>query len=175
MKHFPYVHQNTETRNSTALPMADALNLLVFASMALTPLSSAAASQPDPVKAAIAQRSRVFESCFARADAECLVDNYFVADGFKPSASPPGGYPPIVGRSELISMYRSLFKQVAAIRLETIAISSSGDLAHELGRAHLSLRGGGQAIGRYTVLWRKTPLGWRAQLDFIATDGWKDQ
>jgi len=123
-------------------------------------------------EAAIAARSRDFEKHFATRDAQRLVAAYFVEDSERPAASPPGGIRPVEGRAALASMFEAQFAAIRAIRLETVRVEADGELAVELGRAHLTLASGENVRGRYTVLWRKTRGDWRAQLDFFAQDGW---
>jgi ketosteroid isomerase-like protein len=125
------------------------------------------------VKQAIAERSRIFESDFAAGDAVALVEHYFVSDSDAPVASPPGGQPLVKGRAALINMFEAQVRELKSIRLETVDISASASLAYELGRAHLQLRSGQEAKGRYVVLWCKTSAGWRAKTDFFA-EGWQD-
>ena len=119
----------------------------------------------------IAALDRRFEEQFAAGDARALVDNYFVTDDLKPTASGPG-QPPVRGRTALAAMYQEQMKVFSSVRLETIDVETSDSLAHVIGRAHLGFRSGEKAIGRYTVLFRKTAAGWRAQVDFFAADGW---
>lgn len=130
-------------------------------------------SARSAILAAIEKRSRTFERHFAAADARQLVEDYFVADDLKPLASPPGGTPPVVGRAALSAMFSAQFEGVRAIRLEALHVEAATTQAFELGRAHLALRAGGEATGRYTVLWVNTSDGWRAKIDFFATDGWQ--
>lgn len=131
-------------------------------------------SPDDEVRRALDARNREFEARFAAHDAQGLVAAYFVGDPEQPMASPPGGVPPVRGRTALAAMFQDQFAAVRSIRLESLHVQIGGDVAFELGRAHLELSGGGNALGRYTVLWRKSDDGWRAKIDFFATDGWSD-
>ena len=126
------------------------------------------------VKRSIAERSRFFEARFAASDAVGLVEGYFVPDAANPMASPPGGQQPVKGRAALIDMFAAQLRDASAIRLETLHVDAGGDIAFELGRAHLTLRGGQAVKGRYTVLWKRRDGEWRAHIDFFAADGWLD-
>src|SRR5262245_25160616 len=88
-------------------------------------LIQGSAGAPD-ANDAIDQKSREFEVCFAKRDAACIVDRYFVPDSLGPTASPPGGSQPVVGRTALINMYEHLFKDVSSIQLETVSVDTSG-------------------------------------------------
>ena len=124
------------------------------------------------VRRAIEQRSRVFEQCYAKHDAACLINGYYVPDAEAPVVSPPGGQPPVRGSAGITAMFEKEFAGVQAIRLETIDVIAEGRMAYEIGRAHLTLRSGESAVARYAVLWVKGADGWRAKVDFIAADGW---
>lgn len=122
---------------------------------------------------AIAERSRHFEAAYAAADADALVDGYFVSDADNPAAYPPGSAP-VMGRAALKGMFAGMFAGAPAIRLELVDLVANGAIAMEIGRARLTTGDGGEAIGRYTVCWINTPEGWRAKADFFAEDGWPD-
>jgi ketosteroid isomerase-like protein len=128
----------------------------------------------DAVKLAIAARSRDFESRFGAGDAAGLVEGYFVPDVANPMASPPGGQRPLKGRAALVDLFTAQLRDASAIRLETEHLDATGDMAFELGRAHLTLRTGQEVKGRYTVLWKRWDGEWRAVIDFFAADGWQD-
>jgi ketosteroid isomerase-like protein len=126
------------------------------------------------VRRAIEARSRDFEKHYAAADAAALVQNYFVPDAMGPMACPPGGHAPVRGRGALTQMFGGMFAGMPKIRLEPIEVLASGELAYELGRAHLRSAAGDAVMGRYTVAWQKCADGWRARVDFFAADGWSD-
>ena len=129
---------------------------------------------PPALLAAIAARSRAFEAAYAAGDAAALVEHYFVHDDLQPMASPPGGQPPVRGRAALVAMFQGLIEAAPTIRLQAEAVHGDAQLAFELGRAWLGRADGGQALGRYTVCWRRVGPDWRAQVDFFAEDGWAD-
>lgn len=132
-------------------------------------------ADPDPdLLAAIAARSRAFEAAYAAGDAAALVEHYFVPDELQPMACPPGGQPPVRGRAALVAMFHALIAAAPTIRLQAEAVHGDAGLAFELGRARLGRAGGGEALGRYTVCWRRVGAEWRAQVDFFAEDGWPD-
>jgi len=130
------------------------------------------AKVPDDVRDRIDRQNRLFEVNFAAHNAQALVNGYFTADSEQPTASPPGGAPLVKGRAALIEMFTGQFTAMRSIRLETVRLEASGDLAYELGRAHLTLATGDAVMGRYTALWRQIGSEWRVSVDFFAADGW---
>ena len=128
---------------------------------------------PIEARRQIDLHNREFEAHFAAQDAEALVVGYFLPDADGPMASPPGSQPLVKGRTALVSLFRAQFAAVRSIRLETVCLETSGSLAFELGKAHLSLASGDPATGRYTVLWKEANGEWRAKIDFFAEDGWE--
>lgn len=131
-----------------------------------------AAQVPADVVQAIAAHSRAFEARFAAKDAAGLVEGYYVPDVLDPAASAPGGQKPVTGKRALTAMFEAQIRDFTAIRLQTVRIEASGDMAFEMGRAHLTTHQGQNAVGRYCVLWRHVAGEWRAQIDFFAADGW---
>jgi len=123
---------------------------------------------------AVAARSAQFERNFAAGDIERLVDDYFVPDELGPMLAPPGGNPPITGRSALKQQFAFLRGLYTAIAIETLELEVGADLASQIGRVRLTTVDGGIEVGRYTVLWRLCDDGWRAKLDFFAADAWPD-
>lgn len=121
---------------------------------------------------AIAAKSREFETHYNAGDAAALVDAYFVAEGDDPYASPPGGQPPVRGREALKGMFAAMIPDTPKIRLETLDVVAAGDLAYELGLAHLTLGDGAEVKGRYTACWIQRDGEWRVKIDFFAADGW---
>lgn len=130
-------------------------------------------STGSDARAAIAERSRMFEDAYRAGDAARLVTSYFVGEADQPTAFPPGSAP-IRGRDGLIAMFSGMIAGVPNIRLETLDVVASDTVAHEVGRAHLTTTEGASNTGRYTVCWINTADGWRAKYDFFAEDGWTD-
>lgn len=126
------------------------------------------------IKESIVRMSRVFEENYNAGNAQGLVDAYFASDDFAPYASPPGGNPPVRGRSALVELYASMMPDIPRIELETTDVVIDGALAYEVGRSHLTLADGQSGKGRYAICWLRTPDGWRAKIDFFAADGWVD-
>jgi hypothetical protein len=124
------------------------------------------------VESAIDQRERALEACFAKHDAACLVNGFYVSDAQQPVASPPGGQPPVRGRAGLIKMFEGAMRDAQAVRLEHVQIIVEGKMASELGLSYVTLKSGKTVTGRFSVLWIHEPDGWRAKLDFFADDGW---
>lgn len=129
-----------------------------------------AIAHAQDVREAIAQQSRAFEQCYVEKDAKCLVEAYYVRDDQHPVVFPPGGGSPVRGRAALEAYFEKEFEGVDRIRLETVDVFVEGDTAQETGRAHLALRTGDNAVGRYVVLWVRGDDGWRVKLDLVASD-----
>src|SRR4029453_7671692 len=94
--------------------------VLVAAAMTMAfGATSAAEDAPSrEARRAIEARSRTFEQCYAKHDAVCVVDGYYVSDDQAPVMSPPGGQAPIRGRAALIENFTKEFAGVQTIRLE---------------------------------------------------------
>lgn len=152
------------------LPMAAFCLLCLFQ----TTQRSLARPSAGDVERAIDARERAFEACFAKRDAACIVNGFYVSDANMPIASPSGGHPPVRGRAALIKMFEQSFHDVRSIRLERLQVIRSCDLADELGRSHVTLQSGQTVTGRFSVLWLHERDGWRVKLDFFADDGWSD-
>lgn len=125
------------------------------------------------VAAAIAERNRTFERNFAARDTAKMIDDYFVPDELGPIASGPG-VPPARGRAAIIADFKRVEEGAPTIRIETIDVTATRDMASEIGRVYLTGSDQVGRVGRYTVLWLRTEKGWRAKMDFFSPDAWQD-
>lgn len=125
------------------------------------------------VVAAIAERNRQFEQNFAARETGKLIDDYFVPDRLKPVGMGPGKAP-VRGKKEILADFLRVGEGPRSMKIRTIEVTVSRDMASEIGRVFLTGPDGTERIGRYTVLWLKTTQGWRAKMDFFASDAWSD-
>ena len=87
-------------------------------------------------------------------------------------AMPPGG-PTARGRQAIQQFWQSVRDSgVEAISTEPLEVEVAGELAYEIGRGVLTVRGGaGQGGGtsevvvRYVVIWRRQADGWQIAID----------
>lgn len=84
------------------------------------------------------------------------------------------GRPPARGKKEILADFLRVGEGPRSMKIRTIEVTVSRDMACEIGRVFLSGPDGAERIGRFTVLWLKTTQGWRAKMAFFASDGWKD-
>lgn len=127
----------------------------------------------DEVVAAIDARNRLFERNILGRDPAQLVDDYFVPDEWAPMVLGPGR-PPVRGRAAILEDFSRMGAGLASIRIESIEVQVSQDMASEIGRVYLTDLEGATRAGRYTVLWLKTERGWLAKMDFFSPDAWSD-
>ena len=125
------------------------------------------------VVAAIAERNQQFERNFAARETEKLIDDYFVPDNLSPIGMGPGKAP-ARGKKEILADFLRVGQGPRSIKIRTIEVTVSRNMASEIGRVFLTGPDGAERIGRYTVLWLNTTQGWRAKLDFFASDAWAE-
>lgn len=117
------------------------------------------------VRAAIRERSDVFENHFARGDAAALVRDYYVE---QPIMSAPDAEL-LHGRESITALFSGVMQGFVACKLEQIDVKLGGDLAYEVSRATLTPRETGADVKcRYMIAWRHTSVGWRVETDFFA-------
>jgi uncharacterized protein (TIGR02246 family) len=113
----------------------------------------------------IAAANRMLEDAAATGDLTKLA-NLYTRDAV---VMPPDG-PFVKGRDNIKAMWGNVAQQLGlkALKLETIDLQIVGDVAHELGEAHLSL-GSGNAVAKYVVVWKKEDGQWRLHWDIWNT------
>lgn len=130
-------------------------------------LAGTPAAQPEDVAAAIRAASDRFEADFVAGDPEVLVANYYVEN---PRVVVPDS-PMCEGRAAAVAVFKGLMEGFSACTLRQVSVShGGGDIAFELGESLVHPKAAGEAptAVRYTILWRRTPQGWRADTDFFA-------
>jgi uncharacterized protein (TIGR02246 family) len=116
-------------------------------------------------RAEIAAVDRMFEDAARKGDLERLASLYTPdAIAFPPDA------PMVKGRDSIKQMWGSIAQQLALkdVKLETLELEESGDMACEVGRAILTLGAAGMpstATVKFVVVWKKTDGQWRLHRD----------
>ncbi|MFC4314235.1 YybH family protein [Steroidobacter flavus] len=121
---------------------------------------------PDDVRQAIRVRSDLFEKHFAASNAAALVADYYVAE---PMMSAPDSSL-LRGRAAIAALFTEVMKGFVRCRLVQVEVRAGGDLAYEVSRALLEPREPGvePTECRYMIAWRRTPDGWRVEMDFFS-------
>ncbi|HEY8121302.1 MAG TPA: DUF4440 domain-containing protein [Myxococcota bacterium] len=142
---------------------------VVFAALASLALALAcaepkpAAPSADDVRAAIETQNRSFGETVRARDA-AAIGALYAEDG---AALPPGGAV-VSGRAALAQFWGGVLESgIASVVLTTEeVVYAGGDTASEVGSAVLSAADGSVADeGKYIVLWKQTPEGWRMYRD----------
>jgi ketosteroid isomerase-like protein len=88
----------------------------------------------------------------------------------------PPGAPAVTGRAAIIEFWRGTIQtlNVQSLRLHTVSLDVLGDdRAQEVGRAELTVEGGGAAAPialKYVVLWKREDGSWRLDVDIWNAD-----
>jgi ketosteroid isomerase-like protein len=108
-----------------------------------------------------------FADAFARRDVAALGQLY-AADA---EALPPGSGP-VAGRIAIQDMWKGLMSlPVGRIQLTTIEVDGNGETAWEAGRYVLiGSNGGTMDEGKYIVLWKREPDGWKLYRDMWSSN-----
>jgi uncharacterized protein (TIGR02246 family) len=121
------------------------------------------AEDKSAARAAIDATNRRFEAAFnaddpARAAREVYTENASIL---------PPDLPMVQGRENIEQFWVAAKAQLGAthVALSTLALEVHGDVAHEIGRATLTLTGGQQASAKYCVFWRSSAGEWRWHAD----------
>ena len=126
-------------------------------------------SGAETARQEIEQLSRQFGEILTRGDLAALAAHY-TEDG---KVLPPGG-PTAQGRPAIQQFWQGVRDSgIEAAELQTLEVGSSGDMAYEIGRATLTVRGDGgtsRVVVRYVVVWRRQDDGWK-----MAVDTWNSE
>jgi len=108
-----------------------------------------------------------FADAFARRDVAALGQLY-AADA---EALPPGSGP-VLGRIAIQDMWKGLMSlPVGRMQLTTIEVDGNGETAWEAGRYVLiGSNGGTMDEGKYIVLWKHEPDGWKLYRDMWSSN-----
>jgi len=116
----------------------------------------AGAARADAVRDAIEAGNRAFVAAFLRGDAKAVSllyseDARVIAPG-APAAS---------GRAAIAAFWqKTIDSGVKDVRLETLEVESSGDLASETGEVALVAKDGSPSRARYVVVWKRVGGRW---------------
>jgi hemoglobin len=129
-------------------------------------LAAAAAAQSKQVEAAIRANAAEFEKAVAAKDIDKIAA-FYAEDAVFQSHNQPA----VTGAPAIRAMFQGMLSAgVGDLKLEVLAVESSGNLAYERGRYSFNSPGG-KDEGKYLVVWRKEKKGgWKIAVDTIATD-----
>jgi uncharacterized protein (TIGR02246 family) len=115
----------------------------------------------------IAAVNRQFEEAARKGDLDRLASLY-TPDAM---AMPPDG-PLVKGRDAIKQMWGSLAQSMGLkdVRLDTLDLELAGDTGCEVGEATIT-HGGGTAVVKFVVVWKKTDGQWRLHRDIWNAKG----
>jgi uncharacterized protein (TIGR02246 family) len=115
----------------------------------------------------IAAVNRQFEEAARKGDLDRLASLY-TPDAM---AMPPDG-PLVKGRDAIKQMWGSLAQSIGLkdVRLDTLDLELVGDTGCEVGEATIT-HGGGTAVVKFVVVWKKTDGQWRLHRDIWNAKG----
>ncbi len=120
----------------------------------------------DDVKKEIMKANAGFRELVKKADAAGLADMYTEDGCLLPSNSDF-----VRGRKAIKEFWGTVIKSmhVKDVELNTLDVLGTGDIATEMGGYVMKVQPPGSKVvedkGKYVVLWKKTPKGWRLQWD----------
>jgi ketosteroid isomerase-like protein len=125
-----------------------------------------AKSKSNGVKRAILATEKVFMAKYDSGDAAGLVALY-TRDG---QIMPPNSGV-VKGATNLKKLFKSFWDEGATvIKLDTVEVEGSGDLAYEVGKYALSGEKGKIDHGKYIVVWKKVGGQWKLHRDIFNTN-----
>lgn len=121
------------------------------------------------IKTEIEKANAKFSEHVRRGDARALASLY--TD--KARMMPPNN-PTVLGRENIEGLWRAMLGSgLKEAVLTTVGVDGSGDTVTEMGEYMLKLQPEGQEAvedkGKYIVLWKRTPEGWRLHWDIFNT------
>ncbi|GAC1341144.1 MAG: hypothetical protein NVSMB18_12670 [Acetobacteraceae bacterium] len=122
-------------------------------------LCLAAPAMAQTVRDSIEQANAAWIAAFNRGDTAAVAALY-AEDA---TVLPPGG-PITTGRPAIQQLWQATLGQLQKPELKTLAVTSSGDLAREIGQL-AGLVGGKPFAGKYVVVWKKVGSAWLIDSD----------
>jgi ketosteroid isomerase-like protein len=125
-------------------------------------------SRDNLVRARIEQANGHFEEAFGRQDAAAMAALYTASAQLLPAG---GG--PVEGTQAIERFWRGIFDSgLTRADLETVEVfaAADGETATEVGRYRLEAGGQEADVGKYVVVWVRTPDGWKIHRDMWNTD-----
>ncbi len=119
------------------------------------------------LKVAIESANARFAEAFSRRDVTTLGQLYTAeAEAFPP------GTAPVRGRTAIQDMWKGLLSMpVGRIQLTTVEVDGNGETAWESGRyALLATNGSTMDEGKYVVIWKHEPDGWKLYRDMWSSN-----
>jgi uncharacterized protein (TIGR02246 family) len=112
--------------------------------------------------------NREFEDAARKGDLARLASLY-TPDAI---ALPPDGQS-VKGRDAIKQMWGVIAEQIGLrdVQLKTLDLEVIGETAYEVGEGTLSLEGGGNAVVKFVVVWKKVGGQWRLHRDIWNTKG----
>ena len=121
------------------------------------------AQDDSAARAAIDATNRRFEAAFNSGDPGRAAREVYTENA---SILPPD-LPMVQGRENIAQFWVGAAAQLTAthVQLSTVALEVHGDVAHEIGRAKLTLANGQQMDAKYCVFWAHVDDEWRWHAD----------
>ena len=121
----------------------------------------------ETLKGEIEAANGRFADAFARRDVAALGALYA-----KDAQAYPPGLPPVAGRASIQDMWKGfLAMPVGRLELRTIEVDGNGSTAWEDGRyTILGVNGSTMDDGKYVVVWRRDPDGWKLYRDIWSSN-----
>ena len=120
----------------------------------------------EEIRKAIEQANKKFGEAVRKGDATALADLYTEDACLLPPNSEM-----IRGKQATQDFWGTVMKQMGLkdVILTTVELSGSEDMANEIGNYTLKIQPEGQEPvedkGKYVVVWKRTPEGWKLQWD----------
>lgn len=120
---------------------------------------------PDVIdaRAAIDATNRRFEAAFNAGDPARAAQEVYTADA---RVLPPDA-PMVRGRDAIVAFWVAAVEHLRAehVALSTVELDVTGDTAHEIGEAVITVAGGGKAQAKFVVVWKHEAGQWRWHID----------
>lgn len=119
-------------------------------------------------EAEIAQANRKLEQALANSDAGAMASLY-TKDGV--CLPPDGGM--AKGHDAIAAMWGGAIEQMGlkTVKLDTVDLEVTGDVACEIGEATLGLADGSQPVAKYVVVWKREDGAWKLHRDIWNAKG----
>ena len=122
------------------------------------------------IRGGVDETSRRFEDAFNRGDAAGAARLFYTRDA---RVLPPGTEM-LRGLDRIAEYWAAAAAApqmgVRRVELTTLELQPLGDGAYEIGRATLTLAGGGRVTPKYVVVWKQEDGAWRRQVDIWNMD-----
>lgn len=121
------------------------------------------ASHSSDCRAAAREADAEFMNRFNSGDIEGAANGVYTEDAV---VLPPGA-DLVRGRDNIARFWREAAEQmeIRNVELSTVFFEEAGDHAHQIGRAALSLKDGGQVDVKYVVVWKRENGAWKWHID----------